>query len=255
MQGKGRSIISYIKIIMLVIVMIGSTVTTGEQLYNYQANTKIKGVISSKNANRLQFASKPILQVIGDESKYSFLQDFQAINLFISPKVKIGEQIELALIDTAGKVADLLLQVADISGQVIIINDAKESRVSSAEEDTQQLKRIIRYMMHSNLGEDKYYVTQVKRELNLPTGKNIKIVQDRTYRYLEYVGARLKVTNLNSKKQKSFNIISADTIELQQALFASLFNAEKIAVRYQKQKLKPQESCYVWLAVKEKKDD
>jgi hypothetical protein len=48
--------------------------------------------------------------------------------------------------------------------------------------------------------EDKYYVIRVKRKINRLQNIGLSVEQDRIYRFGKLIGARLNITNKNSKK-------------------------------------------------------
>jgi hypothetical protein len=246
MNRNMRDIFKSVKLLLLVFIIFSDTVQAA-QVFQYKANEKIKGVISSKNLNRIQFGDHQIIQVIGDEVQYKIVQDVRGINLFINPQVVVGEEIELALLDSAGRVADLVLKVSDIGGQIILISESEKNK-KIIESDKKELRRLLRHMIYNR--QDKYFVESIKRDIEGFQKEGIKVQQDLSYRYGKYVGARLRVTNISKLISKR-----GTEIELKEDLFARLFNAEYMEISQACSKLKPGKSCYIWIALKERKDD
>jgi hypothetical protein len=126
------------------------------------------------------------------------------------PKVLAPEIFELALVNFSGNVSDLILKVEDIEGQIIKISMDnfynKSSNICSlslenkwlVQSQEQEIARMIRSMVLDK--EDKYYVIRVKRKINRLKNIGLSVEQDRIYRFGKLIGARLNITNKNSKK-------------------------------------------------------
>jgi hypothetical protein len=126
------------------------------------------------------------------------------------PKVLAPEIFELALVNSSGNVSDLILKVEDIEGQIIKISMDnfynKSSNICSlslenkwlVQSQEQEIARMIRSMVLDK--EDKYYVIRVKRKINRLKNIGLSVEQDRIYRFGKLIGARLNITNKNSKK-------------------------------------------------------
>jgi hypothetical protein len=107
-------------------------------------------------------------------------------------------------------VSDLILKVEDIEGQIIKISMDnfynKSSNICSlslenkwlVQSQEQEIARMIRSMVLDK--EDKYYVIRVKRKINRLKNIGLSVEQDRIYRFGKLIGARLNITNKNSKK-------------------------------------------------------
>lgn len=218
-------------------------IAEGGQQYNYQNNytilqDRLKAKISGNSANRLQFGIMPIVQIVGDENKYKVVTDSRGTNIFIIAKVPNGEIIELSLINGAGLATDLELEVADIKGQVIIINNSAVIRGDDQEQ--QEITAMLTSMI--NDCRDKYYVTVIKRQVTKLENKGLKIEQDRIYRFGNLTGARLNVTNL--AKRQSRELIAAE--------FNSLFDGV-VLTAMQQNTLLAKGKGIVWLIIKESK--
>ena len=174
--------------------------------FTFTANKKIEAVIATGELNRIQVTNGEIMEVIGDENKYALYWSGDWRNLFIKPKVEVGETIELSLITACGKAQDIRFTVGDVASQTIFINMDNNSTpgVSSTSSSFDQLadwqlkleiSSIMRAMIDGIKG--KYYVINAKRIL-LKTGQQL-ITQEKAYRYKELSGAVLSIKNLASQ--------------------------------------------------------
>ncbi len=59
--------------------------------FNYSRNTKIEASIATNTLNRIGVVGGEIIEVIGDENKYAIYWSGDWRNLFIKPKVEVGE--------------------------------------------------------------------------------------------------------------------------------------------------------------------
>lgn len=80
-------------------------------------------VIGTKSQTRISFGNLGIKEVVGDSNKYTIVHDALGMSIFIMPKVKVGEKINITIISGGGKVQDLSLRVRDGEGGVILIRD------------------------------------------------------------------------------------------------------------------------------------
>ena len=194
---------------------------------------KIKASISSSFTNRIYFDRHGITDVIGDDSQYQIVTDRKATNLFLVPKIPVGKTIELSIINAIGEVADLVLQIKDIEGQVITISNELPS--SHKQQESQAIIQMLQSMMQGY--EEGYYVTNVKRTFN---NHGLKIKQDKVYRFGTLIGARLVTINKSGRKPH----------ELQELDFGQLFKSV-IAVSLEKKTLPPRGKGLVWIIAKE----
>ena len=70
--------------------------------FKYSGDKKIETVIAANELNRIFVSGGEIIEVIGDENKYALYWSGDWRNLFIKPKVEVGEIIELSLIMPQG---------------------------------------------------------------------------------------------------------------------------------------------------------
>lgn len=201
------------------------------QEFIYKPHSKIKARISQSKANRIEFGKLAIRQIIGDESQYQIITDLLSHTIFLIPKGKVGEVIELSLINNAGTVVDLqLIPDEKLEGQVISIvtsqdNISQRTSSSTLKPEEQEIAQMLRSMLVDR--KDKYYVVPVKRSIRGLEDIGLKIQQDRLYRYGDLMGARLQITNLRSK----------ESLELQEADFSKLF--ERTIATYIDHKILP----------------
>src|SRR5690606_7743664 len=109
------------------------------------------------------------------------------------PLIKVGEKLELSLKNDLGFVQDLELKVITGNGQTILLNKGSNKEYSIQEEKEVQL--MLKAMINKNRG--KYYVREGKRVIKNKLG--IETIQISTYRYGEYTGVILELTNKSNK--------------------------------------------------------
>jgi hypothetical protein len=111
-------------LLVLAVIILGQSVNASSaKIYNYKPHNRISTCIGFKSQNRINFGSYGIKEIIGDESLYQLLHDSMGNNIFILPKVSVGETIEITIVSNGNKVQDLSLKVIDDFGQTIIIYD------------------------------------------------------------------------------------------------------------------------------------
>jgi hypothetical protein len=93
------------------------------KIYHYTPHYRINTYIGLKSQNRINFGNYGIKEIIGDESRYQLVHDSMGNNIFILPKVAIGEIIDITIVSNSNKVQDLSLKIIDDFGQTIIIYD------------------------------------------------------------------------------------------------------------------------------------
>lgn len=215
------------RIIVFYLIILPTFVIAQEFTYSGE---KIKTEISNaKNRISMNLA---IAQIVGDESQYNIILDKKNKNIFLTPKVEIGESLELSLIDLSGHVVDLELTVKAIESQLIKINPRN---IVAQNTDTEPLQ-MMRAML-SNKG-DKYFVTEMQR--NLGTINGLDILQIKSYKYGQWVGAELLVTNSLKKP-----------VILTESDFSSLFAS--VAINIQKLLLSPKAKARVIIITVEPK--
>ncbi|WP_341757481.1 type-F conjugative transfer system secretin TraK [Candidatus Tisiphia endosymbiont of Ditula angustiorana] len=245
-----------IKIILIIAMILTSNAALAAQEFEYIAGNKIKAKISASNVNRIEFGKIGIAQIIGDESKYKIIADSKAQNIFLLPKIPVAQTLELALVNFSGNVADLILKVEDMEGQIIkismdsfynkpsngFLNNSAVNNKCSVNTQEQEIAGMIRNMIADK--EGKYYVTQVKRKIDRLCNIGLSIEQDRIYRFGKLIGARLVV--INRKAQ--------DLVHLKEADFSNLFDF-CLATTIDKTILLPKAKGFVWIVAKEQDRD
>lgn len=191
---------------------------------------KIKTEISNAK-NRISM-NVAIAQIVGDESQYNIILDKKNKNIFLTPKVEIGESLELSIIDLSGHVVDLELTVKAIESQLIKINPRNIVAQNTDNEPLQMMRAML-----GNKG-DKYFVTEMQR--NLGTINGLEILQIKSYKYGQWVGAELLVTNSLKKP-----------VILTESDFSSLFAS--VAINIQKLLLSPKAQARVIIITVEPK--
>jgi len=181
---------------------------------NFKLNSqnRIKTQISKSGLNRITMLPHRITQVTGDESKYKLKFDEDGSNIYIMPTGKIGETIELSIKSSTNLVQDMLLEVADIAGRSIYLQQdnatAVEGKLINAE-----IKSMLRSMRSGEKG--KYYVQASNRIIANKLGLYIRQVQ--TYRWEGLVGAVIEIEN---KSKLPVNISEQDIASLYQKVRA-----------------------------------
>ncbi|WPY01952.1 TraK superfamily protein (plasmid) [Candidatus Trichorickettsia mobilis] len=216
--------------------------------FKYSGNKKIETVIAVNELNRIGVVGGEVIEVIGDENKYSLYWSGDFRNLFIKPKVEVGETIELSLIIPQGGAQDIRFTVGDTAAQTIFINLGKESNTSLSSSDitartNPQLKSEISAMMRTMIEneKDKYYVTGVNRTLQQT--KERLITQYLSYRYRGLSGGCLSVKNLTAKP---LNLLETD--------FSNLFK-NTVAINFESNVIKPKGTIKVFIITREDKHD
>lgn len=192
---------------VIMILLTYLSVANGKEI-EINTRAKIEAVIGAGTINRIQVQGGEIMEVVGDESKYSIYWSGDWQNLFLVPKIEVGEMLELSLVFSGGLVQDVIFTVGDVTAQTIIISidgGGKDTGIHDSRLD-QHLKEDITAMMRAMLeGErGKYYVREVKLNLTKQQDKQsgLSIKQIQAYRYQELSGAVLLVENRSGKPIK-----------------------------------------------------
>lgn len=210
--------------------------------YSLKPQAKLTGVIAQGVANRIEFGLLGFREIIGDDSKYTFITDQNHKNIFLTPKVPAGEHITLSLVNAAGEIVDLNLSVQKTEGQVIRIDKKVADQDYFTHSHDREVTSMIRAMQRDRDNKGKYYVKEEIR--NIPHNiEGLSLAQNRTYKYGDLVGSRIVVTNLN----KSIR-------ELRLHDFKNLFE-DSLAISIQKKVLRPKEKGFVYVLAREKSDD
>lgn len=232
------------KILAGLLMMSAITAKANQNTYFYSLKPqgKLTGVIAEGVANRIEFGLLGFREIIGDESKYTFITDHNHKNIFLTPKVPAGEHITLSLVNQAGEIVDLNLSVQKTEGQMIRIDKKISDQEHSKHSQIKEVTSMIRAMQRDRDNKGRYFVTNETR--NIPHNiEGLSLIQDRTYKYGELLGSRIVVTNLTKGLK-----------ELQQYDFRNLFEGSA-AISIQKKVLRPKEKGFVFVIAREKSDD
>lgn len=161
------------------------------------AGKLITAPISKGGINRISAFPYHIKEIIGDKSKYELLSSDDGSNIFIIPKVKLGDKLELAVITSNGAIHDLLLTAGKDSVPAIHLNSStpnysRHLSQNKANEQSQILK-MISHMSANHLNS--YYVQNTNR--NIANNLGLKLKQIKTWRFGKLVGAIIDVHNLS----------------------------------------------------------
>ena len=188
--------------------------------FTLNPKVRIEGIIGAGGVNRVQVSGAEIMEVVGDESKYSLYWSGDWRNLFITPKTEVGETVNISLILVDGMAQDFRFTVGDVEAQTIFLRannnmESKGANISASSITSalylpysnsfeylslnKELKKEIASMMRAMLegSKSKYYVNENKRPLS--KNKGMLITQSKSYRYKDLSGAILNIKNLTSK--------------------------------------------------------
>ena len=169
--------------------------------------------IAGGEVSRIGLRSGELLEVIGDESKYELYWSGDNRNLFIKPKVEVGENLSISLIFADGWVQDLRLTVGDMTTQTLLLEPNRWIR------GTRHIRHLeINEMLKAmNQGiKGKYYVTQQRR--TIAKNQQWVITQQQSYAYDKLRGAVLSVKNLTDQlvklQEQDFNNLFEGTVAM-----------------------------------------
>lgn len=225
-------------LLMLTLSILGfAQATLGSRSDRLVRQPALTAIIAGNEVNRLGVRSGELLEVIGDESKYELYWSGDNRNLFIKPKVEIGENLSISLIFADGWVQDLRLTVGDIVAQTILFESDQLTGIRR-----QALMLEINAMMRSmNQGiKGKYYVMEQQR--TIVKNKQRVITQQQAYRYEKLSGAILSVKNLTDQ-----------LVKLQEQDFNDLFQGT-IAISLTSQWLEPRGKAQILIITREADD-
>lgn len=195
----------------------------GASQFNYSGDDRIEASIAASSLNRIGVVGGEIVEVIGDENKYAIYWSSDWRNLFIKPKVEVGETISLSLIMPGGFAQDIRFTVLDMASQTILLNLHNKGIRSSLTTNkivpfNQKLKSEMVLMMRAMIEgvQGKYYVMEAESTLRKTKQQLLK--QIRWYRYGDLSGAVLLVKNLSSKPllllESDFSNLFTNTIAI-----------------------------------------
>ncbi len=176
-----------------------SGVTAVGETYPFKEDQRLKIKISKTGLNRISNPPYKIIQVTGDDSKFSIKYDEDGTNIYFMPIVKIGEFCEISIKNNAGLVQDLVLEVSNIKGKSVIIDSKITSKLQeSQKENISEMMRAMR----DNV-EDKFYV-QTHQQILCNTC-SLTVEQKKIYKYKNLVGGVFEIKN-HHKKDVSLNL-------------------------------------------------
>lgn len=82
--------------------------------------------LSHRFINRIEVADDRISQIIGNQDEYIIDSDGDLGQVFITPRLKVGEVIHLNIVTEAGKMIDLDGKIEDIEAQSIVLTPEAE---------------------------------------------------------------------------------------------------------------------------------
>jgi len=216
--------------------------------FSFNPKKRIETIVAANELNRIGVIGGEVIEVIGDENKYSLYWSGDFRNLFIKPKVEVGETIELSLILPQGEAQDIRFTVGDTLVRTIFINLGNKYDSSLAKKNitplaNPQLKSEIAGMMRAMIeGEKgKYYVKEIKRRLKQT--KELLVIQNTSYRYRSLTGAMLSVKNLTSKP-----------LNLREENLSNIFK-NTVAINFESNVIKPKGTIRVFIITKEGEHD
>lgn len=207
---------------------------------------KIRAIISSNKINRIEFDAHGIAQVIGDNADYQYTTDNRGMNIFLKKQQPGKANIELSLVTNSGQAVDLVLTPVDnMEGQTIRIKSIPQDFIMEGAASL-EIKHLLSSMIRDE--ENKYYVRKTQTIIDsVKTSNpkpNLRIIQDRIYRYKDLIGTRLVVTNRNKKR-----LLFIDKKD-----FSRIFQ-NVVAVHIEESELSPGSKTHVWLVSKEADND
>lgn len=191
---------SGMKILLFICGLFTSSLVVGLSI-KADTNSRIHIKISKLGLNRISNSPYKIIQVTGDDNLFRIENDEDGQNVYFIPLTDIGSKIEISLRNNASQIQDLVLEVADIEGQSIDIQNFSESFISKFEE-----KYDIALMLKSMQLDikDKFFVQHIKSVL-LDDINEFCIIQTKLYQWKALKGGVYRITN-KSNKQKEFEL-------------------------------------------------
>lgn len=183
--------------------VMNTKVSLGAAVINMDSHKRVEAVIGAQTINRIEVASE-ILEIVGDELKYQVVVSKDYKQIFITPKVEVGEIVDLSVVMVGGLVQDLRLTVGDVPARTIILVDLKNKgqsqQITSSDQTklSKQDKEIAEVLQHMHDNEKgKYNIKLMQR--NILQSLEKRIIQKASYRYKEYIGVILEIENLTKQ--------------------------------------------------------
>lgn len=182
--------------------------------YKYDKTRVLEVSIGTKSQTRISFRPYKIKEVVGDSNKYKLISSNTGSYVFIAPKAKEGEKIDITIITSSGKAQDISLKIDGGYGKSIVILDETVHPKYQQELD-QEAKLLVNSMIKGR--KSKYDVTDFTAKSLLFKGANpdIEINKTKLFRYDLYnlIGLVIDIKN-----------IGKDKIECEDISLKNLFN-------------------------------
>ncbi len=206
----------------------GNNHSFASNIYQFKQDKRIKAQITNLDMTRIEFGKYGIAAVIGDENKYDFLHDDNGSNIFIKPKLAVGDSFSISLISHGGLVQDLDLTVKEKEAETIIIRTVCDELDEKLKD--KEIADILKAMQKGQ--RKKYYVREVNNRLDIKLldknltkqllgirgSKKIIITEKQIYRFGNITGVLLEFKNNANKqlklKSKYFKKIFEHTVAI-----------------------------------------
>lgn len=138
--------------------------------YKFDTKRTISVNLGKKSQTRISVYPHSIKEIIGDSEQYLVVHDTSGRYLYLLPKVKVGERVNLSIVTTSGKVQDFDFKVTDTKGSTIILNldstlSLSDNKAKEKSEKKEEIKSLLTSMVKGEYS--KYHVKDF-------TGKNHK---------------------------------------------------------------------------------
>lgn len=153
--------------------------------YKYDYSKKYEVSIGSRSQTRISFYPYTIKEIVGDSNKYKIISSNNGSFVFLAPKAKQAEKIDITVIASNGKAQDLLLTVNEGYGKSIIIED-KSCNQSSQQRVLDEAKLMLKSMIRGYKSKYDHTKFQDKNLLFKGTSPDIEISKTEVYRYNLY---------------------------------------------------------------------
>lgn len=179
--------------------------------YKYDKSKILEVSIGTKSPTRISFGHHTMKEVIGDSNKYKLISSSTGSFVFIAPKAKAGERIDITIITTNGKAQDISLKIKEGYGESIMILD--EAVYTKYQQDqAQEAKLMVESMIKGR--KSKYDVTDFsdKSLLFKIVNPSIEINKTKIFRYDLYnlIGLVIDIKNTSKDKIECENIYLKD---------------------------------------------
>lgn len=182
--------------------------------YKYDKTKILEVSIGTKSQTRISFRPYTIKEVVGDSNKYKLISSNTGSYVFIAPKAKEGEKIDITIITSSGKAQDISLKIEGGYGKsIIILDEALHTKYQQGV--LEEAKLMVKSMVKGK--KSKYDVTDFIAKSILFKGQDpdIEINKTKLFRYDLYnlIGLVIDIKN-----------IGKDKIECEDISLKSLFN-------------------------------